>query len=289
MAQDDEWTVTQAMEAAHQRVVQAQEEDMVKSVDKEYSGSSLSPLPTHSLIQFDKESSPLMSYGSKANKRLAQLADTCTSNAVSPSARRNLCREFKECLEPESTANSQEVKPLLPTAPKKIRELASRLNMEHVLSEETKSETGSPSGYSSLVNDRIQPEVVTLTQSRPTFEWYLTVPSGRLPATSLLASQLFDMLRYFGELLVLENHDVLGMKQDSMLMLRIQEPSFGMVTNVKQMLSSMNFEEESTLRICLDGLTVIRCVWKSKDQRDRRLWKRSGSHPMWTQTFGTLN
>lgn len=259
-----------------------QTQDPIKALwdeDKESFGSSQSPLRIHTLTQFDKENSPLASYGSLDNQNLAkqQAIDTC--NAVLPSPRRNLCKAFEECLETVSTVNYRGQKQLSPIATKSLQEMAMRLNMAHGRSEEMKNEIGSPSGPPR------SPEI--LMPYRQMYEWYLTGPSGRLPATSQLACQLNDMLLSFGVVHALENQDVLGMKQESMLMLKIQDPSSGTVIKLRETLLLMNFEEESMYRIYLDGSTVIRCVWKSKDQRDRRLWKRSGSHPMSTQSFGT--
>lgn len=56
----------------------------------------------------------------------------------------------------------------------------------------------------------------------------------------------------------------LGKKQVCMLTLRIRYPSSGVATMVNQMLSSMNFGEQSRSRTFSDGWTDIRSTWRSK-------------------------
>lgn len=67
-----------------------------------------------------------------------------------------------------------------------------------------------------------------------------------------------------GEKLVLENHAVLGPKQDWKLTLKIPEQSSGMATQAMKMLSSMSFEEELMFPTSSDGWIVIPSLWKSK-------------------------
>jgi len=260
------------------RLVEMGREDSNQEDDKASFGCLQSPLIVHTMDHFDKENSPLMSYGSKDNQKLAKQVNSDTCNVLLDSPRRNLLPEFEKCLDP-SMPNSPDQKQPLPIVLKKKVEMENLLSSESSLSEGTTNETGSQYGPPQ------SPDF--LSQFQPISEWYLIGPSGRLPATSQLACQLKDMLQCYGELLALENQSVLGMKLESMLMLKIHDPSFGMVTKVRRVLLLMNFEEESTSRICCDGLIVTRSVWRSKAVRDRRLWKRCGSHPMSTQTVGT--
>jgi hypothetical protein len=56
-----------------------------------------------------------------------------------------------------------------------------------------------------------------------------------------------------------------GMRQAGKLILKIQEPSFGAPTEVKNMLLSTNFVEESTLPTFSDGVTGTLSLWRSRD------------------------
>lgn len=115
----------------------------------------------------------------------------------------------------------------------------------------------------------------------------------RVIAPSELLHQIMEELSRWIELamctgaeLALVNPDLPGNLPDQMLIVRIPDPSFGTVTKVNQTLSSMNFEEVSTLPICCVGSIDIHAVWKLKDLRNLWLPQISGSPQTWTQDFG---
>lgn len=114
-------------------------------------------------------------------------------------------------------------------------------------------------------------------KSLQTREWSLTVPCEQLPLITASVLEWYDQLKCSGEVLVLASHVKPGKKREKKLIVRIQDPSFGMATKIKLMLLSMNFEEELTLPTCLDGLTATPSEWRLKDPRGRWLRSPSGS------------
>jgi hypothetical protein len=73
---------------------------------------------------------------------------------------------------------------------------------------------------------------------------------------------------FSGAELALERVEGRGRKPAWMLIVRIQDRSGGAATVVKNMLLSMNFEEESMSRTCSVGWIDIRYLWKPKDLPD---------------------
>ena len=75
---------------------------------------------------------------------------------------------------------------------------------------------------------------------------------------------MVELAKFTGVELGLGSHGELGKRQAWTLMLKIQTRSFGVGTVARELLSSMNFEEESMCLTSSDGLTVIQSTWKSK-------------------------
>jgi len=95
--------------------------------------------------------------------------------------------------------------------------------------------------------------------------------------TTLLA-QWNDPALCSGVQLELESPDVLGTKQDWVLIVRILGnfsltlgPNFGAATRVKEMLLSMNFVEESMLPTYCDGWIVTLSGWRLRVVPDHLL------------------
>jgi hypothetical protein len=65
--------------------------------------------------------------------------------------------------------------------------------------------------------------------------------------------------------LALESLAAHGMNRVFLLTLKIPEPNSGMVTEINQMLLSMNFEAVSTSPIYSGGSIGTLCLWRSKD------------------------
>jgi hypothetical protein len=81
-------------------------------------------------------------------------------------------------------------------------------------------------------------------------------------------NQYFDQLWYSGVQPEPENQREPGKNlpwTEQLYMLKIHVPNSGVGTAVKRMLSSMNFEERLTSRICYDGSIDIQLVWKLKE------------------------
>lgn len=116
-----------------------------------------------------------------------------------------------------------------------------------------------------------------MLQSPHLFEFRVIAPSARLGQTLLNHCQLSGLSKYTGDSLALANHDWPGKKPVLTLTLKIPVPNFGAVIEIMNMLSSMNSVEESTLRTCYDGLTVILSLWRLKGERRSLKRRRSGS------------
>lgn len=91
----------------------------------------------------------------------------------------------------------------------------------------------------------------------------ITTTSKELkPITSALL-EFAEMWLFIGDELVVENLEKHGRKAAYLLTLKIHGPNSGMVINLNQMLSSMNFAGLSTSPICYDGLIVTQSLWRS--------------------------
>lgn len=133
----------------------------------------------------------------------------------------------------------------------------------------------------------IQPETEIYNLSQQTFEWCITAQS-ELSLQTLHNLLLWnDLVWYSGALLELVNPEELGLKQDSWLILRIPEPSFGVVMEVKNTLLLMNSEEESISHIYSDGWIVTRSSWRLKEPLSSYALPSFGSPPTSIPNVGT--
>lgn len=89
-----------------------------------------------------------------------------------------------------------------------------------------------------------------------------------------------ELFQYFGVELELGSHVEPGKKRVWKLTLKTPTANFGMVTKVTDMLSLMNFAEESQSVTYLDGSIGIQSLWKSKDPASPYVHARFGSPPM---------
>lgn len=109
------------------------------------------------------------------------------------------------------------------------------------------------------------PSPVEYSKSPPMYEYNITghyVLSLQTIAHHLLWSDKFS---FSVAELALESLAAHGMKQVFLLTLKIREPNSGMVTEINQMLLSMNFEAVSTSPIYSGGSIGTLCLWRSKD------------------------
>lgn len=97
-----------------------------------------------------------------------------------------------------------------------------------------------------------------------TYLYDITVTSSRFALQVYSRLLWSDLVKSTGAELLLESHTAPGMKPASTLTLKIRVRNFGMVTQIKDMLLWMSFEELSTFVIFLDGSTGTRSEWKSR-------------------------
>jgi len=199
--------------------------------------------------------------------------DSCTGNSWSPSPRRNLLEELSMSSESKDTTSSPIPNERPTTSIKTIpQSWVQDLNLESSQFSEIQKSTGSTSGSSQPWDN--------LPESRLALEFKVTVRSGLSART--LQGQLLNCVKSMssGVQLQLERVDAPGKKPEWMLTLKIRNPSFGVDTEIKNMLSLTNLEEILTLHTFSDGWTAIRSWWKSKAVLKTSKRKRSGSPPI---------
>lgn len=103
------------------------------------------------------------------------------------------------------------------------------------------------------------------TELTEAFWFVITAPSRGSVRTICNLHPWSGPSLYSGERLVQESLDWRGNSQVWQLTLKIQEPSFGMVTRARNMLLLTNFEEVLTSPMSYDGLTGILSLWRSRD------------------------
>ena len=126
-------------------------------------------------------------------------------------------------------------------------------------------------------------------KSLPMYAWYLIGPYAPLKRTMTSLWPWLESLPYFGVEQVLESRIEQHLKLVHMLTIRIQDPSSGVVTNLNQIVLSMNFVELSTSLISLDGSTDIHYMWKQKGHQLRTVLPTTGSLPTSIPLDGTQN
>lgn len=119
------------------------------------------------------------------------------------------------------------------------------------------------------------------------FAFVVMVLSEELGA--IIVNQLLklDILKSSLDRLELGNRVARGKKLGWELIVKIHEPSSGVVTAVKQTLSLMNFEEVSMSHTYYGGWTGTLAMWSLKDLHYLFSQSDIGSHPISTQPIGT--
>lgn len=102
-------------------------------------------------------------------------------------------------------------------------------------------------------------------KSHQIYEYNITAPLELSLLTIVHQLLWSDKFLYSQGELALESLAVRGMKQVYLLTLKIPEPSSGMVIEINQMLSSMNFEAVSTSPMYYGGSIGTLCLWRSRD------------------------
>lgn len=155
------------------------------------------------------------------------------------------------------TGNSLDPQPPKNTYGKLSHALVNPLNLEPVDLEGMSQPTG-------LLLGKTQSKDCSMIFPQ-TFLFDITVISSRFALQAYSRLLWSDLVKSTGAELTLESHSAPGMKPASTLILKIRGRSFGTVTQIKEMLCWMNFEEVLTYPICLDGSTATRSEWKSKE------------------------
>jgi len=240
--------------------------------DRESSGWELSRmLPLHHSFRTDARGSPVNSN--------VERADTSTGSWWSPSPTRNLLPKLQASSDP-STSNSPIPMERMPIARRqRLPFLARNLNLGASLYSGTPRKTGTTSGQ--------ELNLGTLMEFPQVFVYKVIVRSGLSART--LADRLLSSVQSMSSGVQLEQErvDEPGMRPVWMLTLKIQEPSSGVVIEIRSMLSSMNLEETSTSHTCCVGSIVIRSLWKSKAALRSLKRRRSGSPRILTPESGT--
>lgn len=115
----------------------------------------------------------------------------------------------------------------------------------------------------------------------------VTTVSKELLQTIWNHLQLNEKLLCFGELQELESLEELGKKPRFKRIQKILGLNFGMATEVKKMLLSMNSVEELMSHTYSDGSIDIQLLLKSKDPVSFSPQKRFGSPQIWTHENGS--
>lgn len=245
--------------------------------------SGLSPGRASSPRVISRAISPMELDGCTDSVKL-EPEDSNTFNSWSPSPRKLLWPRSPEYF-PEVTENCLDPQLLMPMSQRAIPQSPTPSSVSDAsLSSETQSQTGSQSG--SL------PPLAPTSKSQLQYAFFLTAPYVVLeqitPSLLLLAVQPLST-RASLEVVSPIKH---GNRQEGQLSLRTHGRSGGLVTKVKSMLSSMNFEVLSRSTTYYDGSIHIRVMWRLKAHVYHYLQHGSGllqtyTHesgiPTWTQ------
>jgi len=195
---------------------------------------------------------------------------TSTGSFSSSSAERVLSRVLRDSLGMERTASYPEVLPPTNTFGRMTPTLMEPgLSLEVNQSEEMSKRIGSKFGK--LLS------LVIWNRSIVTFVFNIIELSESSALTLRNQLEWSELVTCSGVELLLESRGALGKKPVWELILKTPELNGGMVTSIMKMLSSMNFEVQSTSLICSGGSTDILSWWKSKERLFPCVPGRSGS------------
>lgn len=120
-----------------------------------------------------------------------------------------------------------------------------------------------------------------------TFDFDITVQYDQSHPIMLDLLDAIDDASSSGVKLELVNHIEHSLKRENERTLKVRQLSSGTATRVKNMLYSMNFEEQSLSSTYLDGLINIHAWWKLKDPQYLFVQRPSGSPQTYPQKIGT--
>lgn len=221
--------------------------------------------------------SPLASYTSKASSRM-QSPVSSTGSLSSTSPERGLFDPFESCLG-HTISNSPDPRLQKTMFGRKLLESMERnLNLGCDLDNEPVRLIGRPCG-----SPPVKEELPIFPQTSAFVVTLHCEPSARHMLFRLACN---EWLMSIGAELVLASREELGEKPVWTLTLKIRALNSGVDTKVREMLSLMSFEEESTFPICLDGWIDTQSGWRSKAQVCPCVLKEFGSPQMFIPRNG---
>lgn len=241
---------------------------------KESIGSS--PTPVNSaqlLLDFY-----LKSAGLKDNKN-EEKEGSCIGNSWLDSTRKHHSALFQDCSQDVMPNSPGPVRRKLMYGRKTLGYRRPSSNLGPGRSRDLNRKTGKKYGMP-------QPEGISL-QSPQMLEFVVTAPYEEYLVILLNLPQLRRLLTSTGDLPEPVKAEEPGMKAAWTLILKIQEPSFGVDIKVRDMLSLMNFEEQSTLPIFYGGWIVTQSLWRLKVDLSACKRLAFGSLPTSIQMIGT--
>ena len=220
-------------------------------------------------------------HGSRANWSEEISPTTSIGSSLWPSPPRNLLQELRNVLDPNAMPNSPDQRPPTPMSRRMTPTLLEQdLNLEPNPFDATARPTGNNVGRELSLE---------MSWASPRMYVYNVIEQfAQLQAIMTSLLQWNGSASYIGVDLVPASQDVHGTRREWMLILRIPEQSFGMVTRLNNMLYAMNLEEESMLPTYSDGLIVTLFVWKSRVAANLWLPRSYGSLRMSIQEDGIL-
>jgi len=222
------------------------------------------------------------SFGSEDNWNAEAIQGTSTGRLFAQQLQRSRSPELNSFSENPATQNLQDLKRQQRTfGKKKLVSKTLSSSSEINLSNEQTPKTGSASG--SMPNEE------NLCQSLQTFEFRVTGLSEQSALTTLNLFRWSECAIATGVQLALASQDLLGVKPDWELIVKIRTQNSGVVTAVKNLLYSMNFVVESTSRTFSAGWIVTRAMWKSKDQVSHYVRNPFGLRPTFHLNNGIQN
>lgn len=205
--------------------------------------------------------------------------DSCTGRSLFPSTARQLW-PGAETFSGPAMQNGLDLMQRDNTFGKKTPESpVPNLKSENSPCVETQQPIGQP------CEDQQQQEIYRLSQTMYTY--VVTTNCAALGATMYNQFQWSELAQSTGVEVQLVRAVGPGTKQGTKLMLKIQGPSGGMVTEINQMLSSMNSGEPLIFHTSCVGLTAIRFVSSVRVQHCHCMPLSFGSRPTWIPECGT--
>lgn len=169
------------------------------------------------------------------------------------------CLELNESLEsPTPTSNRADLRRRWTTSGRRTPVTATPSSLETNPFVETRKRTGIKSGC--------RPLTERFMKSLPTYEFVVILPSEESTRTIACQLRWSGVYQFSGAKLVRVKVEELGKKPVWELIVKTQIPSGGTDTEIRSMLLSMNFEEESIYLMFSGGSIGTRSVWRPREQ-----------------------